>query len=89
MDGKAISIETWLVEVERRMRFSAVENKYDAKCYLSVYMLLASSMQLHTHTFMQGVDVAQNVLAVIFTPPFRMGGTGTGAEDNKSVFRMR
>jgi hypothetical protein len=62
------------MEVERRMRFSVIKNSNDAKRHLSVYVSLASSMQLHS--FMLGIDVARRALLGIFTPPFRTGGAG-------------
>lgn len=61
--------------IEKRMQIPVIENRYDAKCSLSVYIicvLQASSMQLHT--FMLGVDVARYALLVISTLPFRTSG---------------
>ncbi|MHB8600775.1 MAG: hypothetical protein ACYDER_28710 [Ktedonobacteraceae bacterium] len=60
--------------------FSSNRERYDAKCYLSVYVpwvSSASSMQLHT--FVPGIDVARRALSVIFTPPFQTGSTGKRA----------
>ncbi len=70
--------EIWLMVVEKRMQFPVIEYRYDAKWYLSVYVLQASSMQLHT--FMPGVDVARYALLVISIPPFRIAARETCAK---------
>ncbi len=67
VDGKTIVARTWFLEVERRMRFLVIENRMTRHA-LSVYMLWASSRQLHP--FMLGVDVARRALLGILTPPF-------------------
>jgi hypothetical protein len=54
--------------------FASDREQYDAKCYLSVYVPQASSMQLHT--FMLGIAVARRAFLIISTPPFRTGGAG-------------
>ena len=64
--------EMWLMVVEKRMQFPVIENRYDAKCSLSVYIPGAFSMQLHT--LMLDIDVARRALLVISTPPFRTSG---------------
>ena len=68
VEDKTIRASTWLMEGERRMLFDRDREQYDAKCYLSVYVPRASSMQLHT--FMLGIDVARRAFLLISTPPF-------------------
>ena len=57
--------------------FSRNREQYDERYYLSVYVLQASSMQLHT--FMLGIDVVRRAFLLIFTPPFPTGGMGKHA----------
>jgi hypothetical protein len=65
------------MEIERRMRFSRVRDRYDAESYLSVYAPSLSSMKLHT--FMLGIDAARRALVLISTPPFRIGSAARQA----------
>ncbi|HLJ33791.1 MAG TPA: hypothetical protein VKU38_09080 [Ktedonobacteraceae bacterium] len=63
--------------------FSSDRERYNAKCYLSVYVPQASSMQLHT--FIPGIAVARRALSVISTPPFHSGSMGKHAPENNAV----
>jgi hypothetical protein len=69
VEGKTILVETWLMQVERRMCFLVIENSRTRNDISASYVPQTSSMQLHT--FMLGIDVARRALLVIFIPPFR------------------
>ena len=77
VEGKTILAETWLMEVERRMRFQVIENSMTRNAISASTLPGHLSMQLHT--FMLGIDVARRVLLGIFTLPFRTGGAGKHA----------
>jgi hypothetical protein len=67
--------------VERRVSILASESGKTRKavsvCYLCVYALRLSSMQLRAFTvFMPVVDVARRALVGISRPPFLTGGAG-------------
>ena len=64
------------MEGEKRMRFLVIENSMMQNERFRVYVLRASSMQLHP--FMLGVDVARRAEG-ISTPPFRTSGAGKPA----------
>jgi len=65
-------METWLMEVDRRMRFLVIENYMTRNDIYGVYIPRVSSMKLHT--VMLGIDVARRVLRGISVPSFRTDG---------------
>lgn len=73
-EGDKVSVETWMMEVGRRIWYLAFESRRMQKRWLSAYALGVSSPQLHPVMIaMLEDDVARLALAGIIAPPYRNG----------------